>query len=204
MVVKAVGQFSLIHPGDRVLCALSGGSDSVCLTHRLAQLAKAQGFTLAEGGINRGVGSILINGEEGMLVRFAGCCSPVRGDAIVGFTSRGRGVVVHRADCPNMKGIETTRLLPAEWARAMGDKNLYNAHISIRATDQGAALSVLSLAVSEMRLSITAVNGRIDKNGDAMLEATVSLSDISEVELLIKKMLSDKRIHDVHRITSIS
>ncbi len=161
-----------------------------------------QGFVLSEGGIKRAVGGILINGEAGILVRFAGCCSPVRGDNIVGFTSRGRGVVVHRADCPNVKGIEPNRLIAASWAREAGDKNLYNAHISIRATDQGAALSVLSLAVSDMKLSITAVNGRIDKNGDAILEATVSLADISEVDMLIKKMLSDKRIHDVHRMTT--
>ena len=55
MVVKAVGQFSLIRPGDRVLCALSGGSDSVCLTHRLAQLAKKQGFTLAAAHFSHGL-----------------------------------------------------------------------------------------------------------------------------------------------------
>ena len=58
---------------------------------------------------------------------------------------------------------------------------------------------MLSLVVSEMKLSITAVNGRIDKNGDAVLEASVSLSDVSELDLLIKKMLLDKRIYDVHR-----
>ena len=75
----------------------------------------------------------------------------------------------------------------------------YNAHISVRAQDQGAALSVLSLVVSEMKLSITAVNGRIDRNGDAILEASVALSDVSELDLLIKKMLLDKRIYDVHR-----
>ncbi len=157
-----------------------------------------QAFTIAEGGIKRATGGILINGESGMLVRFAGCCSPVRGDAIVGFTSRGRGVVVHRSDCPNVRNVEQGRLLAASWVeQTVGSR--YNAHISIRAQDQGAALSVLSLVVSEMKLSITSVNGRIDKNGDAVLEASVSLSDVSELDLLIKKMLSDKRIYDVHR-----
>ena len=73
--------------------------------------------------------------------------------------------------------------------------------MSIRSTDQGAALSVLSQAVADLKLSITAINGRIDKNGDAILEASVSLADISEVDMLIKKMLADKRIFDVHRIT---
>ena len=191
---------------DEMFAAVGYGSVSVGqVLAKLIDFYKKktpQGFVLSEGGIKRVVGGILINGEAGILVRFAGCCSPVRGDNIVGFTSRGRGVVVHRADCPNVKGVEASRLISASWAREAGDKNLYNAHISIRATDQGAALSVLSLAVSDMKLSITAVNGRIDKNGDAILEATVSLADISEVDMLIKKMLSDKRIHDVHRMTS--
>ncbi|MBQ8319853.1 MAG: bifunctional (p)ppGpp synthetase/guanosine-3',5'-bis(diphosphate) 3'-pyrophosphohydrolase [Clostridia bacterium] len=191
---------------DEMFAAVGYGSVSVGqVLVKLIDFYKKKvptGFVLNEGGIKRTAGGILINGESGLLVRFAGCCSPVRGDAIVGFTSRGRGVVVHRADCPNVKGVEEDRLIPASWAREVGDKNLYNAHISIRATDQGAALSVLSLAVADMRLSITAVNGRIDKNRDAVLEATVSLADISEVDMLIKKMLSDKRIHDVHRITT--
>ncbi len=157
-----------------------------------------QGFVLAEGGIKKSPSGILINGESGMLVRFAGCCSPVRGDAIIGFTSRGRGVVVHRADCPNVRSVEQGRLLQASWVENIGVSR-YNAHISIRALDQGAALSVLSCVVADMKLSITSVNGRIDKNGDAILEASVSLSDVSELDLLIKKMLSDKRIYDVHR-----
>ena len=161
---------------------------------------KPQGIEIHAG---KGVtpGGVLINGQAGMLVRFAGCCSPVPGDKIVGFTSRGRGVVVHRCDCPNVKGVDSGRLLPAEFARAEGTKQRYNANIAIRATDQGAALSVLSQAVSDLKLSITAVNGRMDKSGDAILEASVSLADISEVDMLIKKMLGDKRIFDVHRIT---
>ncbi|MBO5027809.1 MAG: bifunctional (p)ppGpp synthetase/guanosine-3',5'-bis(diphosphate) 3'-pyrophosphohydrolase [Clostridia bacterium] len=149
-------------------------------------------------------GGVLINGQGGMLVRFAGCCSPVPGDEIVGYTSRGRGGVVHRADCPNLKGVDKGRLLPAAWQIAAGAKQRFNANISIRAADQGAALSVLSWAVSEMKLSITAVNGRIDKNHDAVLEASISLTDISEIDLLLKKIQSDKRIYNVHRITSLT
>ena len=158
----------------------------------------------AGNGGGRTPGGVLINGQAGMLVRFAGCCSPVPGDSIVGYTSRGRGVVVHRSDCPNLKGVERLRLLPASWQIAAGAKQRYNANIAIRATDQGAALSVLSSVVSEMKLSITTVNGRIDKNHDAILEASISLTDISEVDLLIKKMQADKRIYEVHRITSLS
>lgn len=160
---------------------------------------------VTENGVrNNARGGVLINGEAGLLVSFAGCCSPVRGDAIVGYTSRGRGVVVHRADCPNVKNADKERLLSAEWDIAAGDTQRYNAHIVLRAVDQGAAISVLSLATAEMKLSISAINGRIDKNGDAVLEASISLTDVSAVDTLIKKLCADKRIYDVHRATSLS
>ncbi len=161
-------------------------------------------FEIHAGKLSGAPGGVLVNGQAGMLVRFAGCCSPLPGDEIVGYTSRGRGVVIHRADCPNVKNAERLRLLPASWQLSADKKQRFNANISIRATDQGAAMSVLSLVVSDMKLSITAVNGRIDKNHDAVLEASVSLADISDVDLLIKKMQSDKRIYDVHRITVLT
>jgi GTP pyrophosphokinase len=163
-----------------------------------------QAFELPMGMGNRATGGVLVNGQAGMLLRFAGCCSPVPGDDIVGYTSRGRGVVIHRCDCSNVKHVDKSRLLSASWQIAAGAKQRYNANISIRATDQGAALSVLSQVVADLKLSISAVNGRIDKNGDAVLEASISLTDIGEVDMLIKKMQADKRIYEVHRITSLS
>lgn len=161
--------------------------------------------TVTENVVRKGAhGGVLINGENGLLVTFAGCCSPVRGDEIIGYTSRGRGVVVHRADCPNIKNVDKDRLLSAEWDIAAGDAQRYNAHIVIRAVDQGAAISVLSVVTAEMKLSISSINGRTDKNGDAILETSISLTDVSAVDTLVKKMLADKRIYDVRRVTSLS
>ncbi len=154
--------------------------------------------------MGRTPGGVLVNGQAGILVHFAGCCSPVPGDDIISYTSRGRGTVIHRADCPNLRGVEQQRLLPASWQIAAGAKQRYNANIAIRAADQGAALSVLSFVVADLKLSITAVNGRMDKNRDAVLEASISLTDIAEVDMLIKKLQADKRIYEVHRITSLS
>ena len=161
-------------------------------------------FELHAGSGGKATGGVLVNGQAGMLVRFAGCCSPVPGDQIVGYTSRGRGVVIHRADCPNVKNAEQGRLLSASWQIAAGTKQRFNANVAIRATDQGAAISVLSQVVADMKLSIMGLNGRFDKNHDAVIEASISLADISEVDMLIKKMQADKRIYEVHRITSLS
>ncbi len=160
--------------------------------------------TLTGNSGKKNPGGVLIKGQAGMLVRFAGCCAPVPGDEIVGFTSRGRGVVIHRADCPNIKGMEASRLLEATWNIEEGTKQRFNANIFIRAADQGAAIAVLSSVVSDLRLSLSSINGRTDKNHDAVMEAIISFADLGEVDMLIKKMQSDRRIYEVRRITSLS
>ncbi|MBQ9714330.1 MAG: bifunctional (p)ppGpp synthetase/guanosine-3',5'-bis(diphosphate) 3'-pyrophosphohydrolase [Clostridia bacterium] len=206
---KRISERFSFNEQDEMFAAVGYGSISVNqILFKLIDFYRKEtpmaAFEVKGGTDSKNPGGVLINGQSGMLVHFAGCCSPVPGDGIVGYTSRGRGVVVHRADCPNLKGVDQQRLLPAAWQIAAGAKQRFNANISIRAVDQGAALSVLSSAVSEMKLSITAVNGRIDKNHDAVLEASISLTDISEIDLLLKKIQSDKRIYNVHRITSLS
>ncbi len=151
------------------------------------------------GGGENEAGGVIVKGMSGLLTRFAGCCNPVPGDEIVGFVSRGRGVVIHRADCPNIKnlGAEEGRILPAEWTATSGGR--FIAGIVIKAKDQGVALSVLTSVVSDLRLMITGVNSRFDKNKDAVIEANVRLNGKEDIDLLIKKIRSDERITEVYR-----
>ena len=146
-------------------------------------------------------GSVTINGMTGMLVSFAGCCSPVPGDDIVGFVTRGRGIVVHRKDCPNMKNADPARLQSAEWLVKEGEAR-FKAAIVVLAEDQGAALAAISGSVAEMRLEITSINGRYDKNGSAIVEVTVSLLSRQDVEVLIGKIRSHAKILDVRRMAN--
>ena len=146
-------------------------------------------------------GSVTINGMTGMLVSFAGCCSPVPGDEIVGFVTRGRGIVIHRKDCPNMKNVDPARLQAAEWLVKEGDAR-FKAAIVVTAEDQGAALSAISASVSEMHLEITSINGRYDKNGSAIVDVTVSLLSRQDVEVLIGKIRSHVKILDVRRLSN--
>ena len=145
-------------------------------------------------------GSVIVKGMTGLLTRFAGCCNPVPGDAIVGFVSRGRGVVIHRCDCPNLQSLEAmegSRILPAEWQDTGSSR--FVASIVIKAKDQGVALSVLTAVVGDMRLTITGVNSRFDKNKDAVIEANVRLNGKQDIDLLIKKIREDDRIDEVFR-----
>lgn len=136
-----------------------------------------------------------------LLVSFAGCCSPVPGDDIVGFVTRGRGIVVHRKDCPNLIHAEAERLQPAEWISEDGNTR-FKAGIVVKAEDQGVALAVISGCVAEMKLSITSINGRYDKNKDAIVEVSVSLTNRQDVEVLIKKIKAHAKIYDVRRTSN--
>ena len=151
------------------------------------------------GGGENEAGGVIVKGMSGLLTRFAGCCNPVPGDEIVGFVSRGRGVVIHRADCPKIRNLEAEegRILPAEWTATSGGR--FIAGIVIKAKDQGVALSVLTSVVSDLRLMITGVNSRFDKNKDAVIEANVRLNGKEDIDLLIKKIRSDERITEVYR-----
>ncbi len=146
-------------------------------------------------------GSVTINGMTGLLVSFAGCCSPVPGDDIVGFVTRGRGVVVHRKDCPNMKGVEEDRLQKAEWIHEEGGAR-FKAGLVVTATEQGAAIAAISGSVAEMKLSITSINGRYDKNECAVVDVTVVLTNRQDIEVLVKKIKSHTGIFDVRRSTN--
>ncbi len=143
-------------------------------------------------------GSVTIKGTAGLLVSFAGCCSPVPGDEIVGFVSRGRGVVVHRKDCPNMRNVEPERLQPADWIVREGAAR-FRAALIVMAENQVAALSAVSGSCAELKLEITSINGRYDKNGLFIVDFTVSLNNRQDVEVLINKIKNHTNVHEVRR-----
>lgn len=142
-------------------------------------------------------GSVTVKGMDGLLVRFAHCCNPVPGDAIVGFVSRGRGVIVHRKDCPNLKDYEPERIQPAVWTGEVEDG--FFASIKILATDDAGLTAFVTSEISAMRLYMTQINGRIGKDGKAVFEIMVKLNKLSDLDLLIKHLKRDKRIIDVFR-----
>lgn len=146
-------------------------------------------------------GGVIVKGMENILVRFAGCCNPVPGDDIVGFVSRGRGVAVHRADCPNMKNVDGDRRIEVRWAGTTSAA--FNASIKVIAEDQGIILAAVSALVSQMNLAITAINGRIDsKTNNATVDFSIRLNSRQDLDTLISKLKQNNKLFDVYR-TSI-
>ena len=144
-------------------------------------------------------GTVVVRGMSGLLVRFAHCCNPVPGDEIVGFVSRGRGVIVHRKDCPNLSGEDEARLQPAQWT---GENAEFIAGIKIIADDNDGVMASVIAEISQLKLSMTAFNGRVNKDGQAEFDVRIKLVRRSDMDLLINRLKKDKRIIDVFRTTN--
>ncbi len=145
-------------------------------------------------------GSVTIKGMNGLLVRFAHCCNPVPGDDIIGFVSRGRGIIVHRSDCTNLTDADKNRLQPAQWT---GDIDTdFLADIKIISDNYDGVTAYVISEIAAMRLSFTQINGRINKDKLAEVEVRVKLNKRSDIDLLINRLKRDKRVLDVYRTTN--
>ncbi len=144
-------------------------------------------------------GDVTIKGVDGLLVRFARCCNPVPGDDIIGFVSRGRGVVVHRKDCPNMLVEDSARFLEASWTGKSGEDG-YNVSLRITAKEDAVVLSLVSNACAKFNLFILAINGRVDnKKHVAVIDITLKINKKEDLDNFIKQVQSDPSIIDVFR-----
>ncbi len=144
-------------------------------------------------------GSVLINGQAGMLVRMSRCCSPVPGDKIVGYTSRGRGISVHRADCINIQTAEPGRLLPAEWAGVVAGK--FDVSLTIIADDRPNLIAdVCGVINSQPNVNMTSIGAGVDrKSGDAVINMTVEVDSTDTLGRLKNKFQSVKGVVSVER-----
>ncbi len=141
--------------------------------------------------------SVTVRGMSGLMVRFAHCCNPVPGDDIVGFVSRGRGVIVHRKDCPNLKDYEPDRIQPAQWTADTGSEFIVG--IRVTAEDDSGLIAFITSEIASMHLSLTQINGRLDKSKRAIVDINVRLNRRSDLDLLVNHLKRDKRVIDVYR-----
>lgn len=144
--------------------------------------------------------SVTIKGMGGLLVKFAHCCNPVPGDDIVGFVSRGRGVIVHRADCSNLSDIDRNRLQPAQWTGEIDSE--FVAGIRIVADNYEGLTADVIAELAVMHLAMTQINGRINKDKMAEIDLRVKLNKRSDIDLLVNRLNKNKRIADVFRTTN--
>jgi len=144
---------------------------------------------------------ITIKGIDNIKVRFSKCCNPVPGDDIVGYITRGRGVSVHRSDCPNINDLsKETRFIEVEWDTRK--KVSYQAEIQIKAVDRAGLLSQITQLLSEVNLVLASLNARTNKEKLALINMTLEIKNIDQLNDLMKKIRSLKGVMDVYRVST--
>ncbi|MCW3491273.1 RelA/SpoT family protein [Dethiobacter alkaliphilus] len=144
---------------------------------------------------------VSIAGIDNLLIRFAKCCTPVPGDKIVGVVTRGRGVSVHRSDCPNVsvRGENKPHHLEAHWEEQ--PEGAYPVDIEVTAMDRPQILMDVVNAVSECKVNITALNGRSTKDRMSQIHMTVTVADRHHLDNVINRINRVKDVYRVHRLS---
>ena len=162
------------------------------------QRAKQQAAQQHLGSSDHG---IFVRGEPGMLVRFARCCSPLPGDEIVGYITRGRGVTVHQADCINvLSEIDSARLVEVSWDSEA--KTNFSGSIQILAYDRDGLLADLVLFIGSLKVTISAISAKTNKNQTCAINVTLEVKNRQELDKIIKQLSKRSDIIEIFRVST--
>jgi GTP pyrophosphokinase len=137
-----------------------------------------------------GSDSLQVEGQNDLLVYRARCCNPIRGEEIVGYVTRGKGVAVHARGCPNVQNLlyESDRRINVEWSRvgdAAGRKQRYPVKITVYCDDRAGILKELIAVISDDNANISGVDIRHDENGEAIIEFVAEAEDVGHLNRMV-------------------
>ena len=154
----------------------------------------------------KSTGGVIIDGERGCVVKFARCCNPLPGDPIVGFVTRGFGVSVHKTDCPNVQQTRKDESNLSRWVHAEWDTPVatpgaetYEAMIQLILEDGIGVIAGVSVALADMKVSISSINTQMQKDGNMLVNLTVGCKNVSHYESIVSKLRSLKSVVSVQR-----
>lgn len=153
---------------------------------------------------NNSKGGIVVKGVHDVAVHFSKCCSPVPGDEIVGFVTRGRGISIHRTDCINVMNLpdeDRKRLIEAEWspeALKEADK-LYTSEIKLFANDRNGLVVDVSKVFTEMEVTMNSIDARASKQGVATVDITFEIKDKRQLADIVNRLRSIEGVIDIER-----
>ncbi len=143
---------------------------------------------------------VTVPGIDNLKVRLAKCCNPLPGDPIIGYVTRGRGISVHRTDCPNIEPTaDPSRYLTVEWEEA--SNVTYDADIQIKIVDRPGILAEVATKINETGVSLSALNTRLHGDGIGIIETTLSLHNIEELDQLLSEIKRVKGVLEVFRVS---
>ena len=146
---------------------------------------------------------VIVEGLDDCLVRFSRCCSPVPGDDIVGYITRGRGVSVHRRDCSNIIASENSedknRLIRVHWETETSVKASYFTELQVYANDRKGLLAEMAGAIADLKILITGINSKPAKDGIVVINLSIEISSKDQLDFVAKKLGNVKGVFDVKR-----
>lgn len=148
---------------------------------------------------------ILVKGESGVMVRLARCCNPVPGDVIVGYITRGRGVSVHRSDCPNVLNSpeDLERFIEVDWDIA--PDAIYKVPIEINCMDRAGILTEVLLIAADTKINVSTIRATThkDKSRPALITLSLEVGNLGQLENVMNKMRRVKDVYSVQRATTV-
>ena len=164
-------------------------------TEQIIEKLKAQGPKMTKNGTG-----VLVKGEAGVMVRMAKCCSPVPGDDIIGYITRGRGVSIHRSDCTSLGHTpeDLERMIEVSWDGSSGES--FHVGIDIQAYDRNGLLMEVMAVLSELKITITNINAKVQEDTKTVsINVVVDIRDISQLDFVMTKLRRIREVYTVQR-----
>lgn len=164
-------------------------------TEQIIEKLKSQGQKKTKNGTG-----VLVKGEAGVMVRMAKCCNPVPGDDIIGYITRGRGVSIHRCDCPSMghSPEDLERMIEVSWDGSSGES--FHVGIDIQAYDRAGILMEVMAVLSELKITITNINAKVQEDTkNVSINLVVDIRDISQLDFVMTKLRRIREVYTVQR-----
>ena len=136
--------------------------------------------------------SIIVKGVEDLLVRYARCCRPIPGDKVVGFITRGRGITVHRSNCPYVSEVDMERLIPVEWDVEASEN--HEIEFSVICEDKPGMLGSITAAIGSRNINISKMKAYTNVNGSSICQLRVMVKSLTELDSLF---------HDIRRLKGV-
>lgn len=146
---------------------------------------------------------IVVKGQDNCLVRTAKCCSPVPGDQVVGYITRGRGVTIHRADCVALRDIERSdgdknRLVEATWAAE--DGTTHSVELAVTSADRSGLLVDMTLALNDMKVPLSAMTAKVVKDGSGLIHLTIEVTGQEQLAKVLARLNNIRGVISAYRI----
>ena len=148
---------------------------------------------------------VIVEGLDNLMIRIEHCCSPVPGDEIIGYITKGRGITVHRCDCDNLKSLsdeEKDRFIPVKWNVEDDESSTYSTELCVIAKDQKSMISSISKICDDMEVHIDGLNARAERDETVRITLTLGIKDKSQVEKICRSLKGVPGILEAYRAKS--